>query len=103
MKMSMLHTVNKSPFDKNTLAACLRTSKDGSSILLIEDGIYAAMTGTAISDQIKEAMKTKKVYALKPDVDARGVQDKVMEGVEQIDYTGFVNLVVEHNSVQSWL
>jgi tRNA 2-thiouridine synthesizing protein B len=101
--MSMTHIINKSPFEKNALEACLRSSKDGSSILLIEDGIYAALDGTAISDQIKEAMKTKKVYALKPDVDARGVQSKVMDGIEQIDYTGFVNLVVENDKVQSWL
>lgn len=101
--MSMLHTVNKSPLQNSTLDSCLRMSKDGSSILLIEDGIYAAMNGTAVSDKIKEAMKTKKIYALKPDVDARGVQGKVMDGIEQVDYAGFVNLVVEHEKVQSWL
>ena len=101
--MTMLHTVNKSPLQNSTLDTCLRMSKDGSSILLIEDGIYAAMGGTAFSDRIKEAMKTKKIYALKPDVDARGIQGKVMDGIEQVDYAGFVNLVVEHDKVQSWL
>ena len=34
----MLHTVNKSPFEKNSLETCLRLAEDNSSILLIEDG-----------------------------------------------------------------
>jgi tRNA 2-thiouridine synthesizing protein B len=101
--MGLLHTVNKSPFEKNALDSCLRVAKDGSSILFIEDGIYAVLGGTVYSDKVKEAMKSKKIYALGPDVNARGVQSKVMDGVELIDYTGFVNLVTEHDSVQSWL
>ncbi len=99
----MLHTVNKSPFEKDSLAACLRMSKDGCAILLIEDAVYAATDGTAVSDQIKEAMKTKSVYALKPDVDARGMSGKVIDGIELIDYAGFVSLVADQNSTQSWL
>jgi len=101
--MTMLHTVNKSPFEKDSLNSCLRLSEDGSSILLIEDAIYAALEGTAASDSIKDAMKTKKVYALQDDINARGVKDKVMDGVEQVDYAGFVTLVTEHDTVQSWV
>ena len=101
--MAMLHTVNKSPFEKDSLTSCLRLSQDGSSILLIEDGIFAALDGTAVSDSVKEAMKTKKVYALQEDINARGMQGKVMDGVEQVDYAGFVNLVTEHDKVQSWV
>ena len=101
--MSMLHTVNKSTFEKDSLASCLRLSEDGSSILLIEDGVIAVIDGAANSDSIKEAMKTKKVYALTEDLNARGIQGKVMDGVEQVDYAGFVNLVTEHDKVQSWV
>ena len=101
--MSMLHTVNKSPFEKESMKSCLRLSADGSSILLIEDGIYAALEGTTFSDSIKEAMKSKKVYALQEDINARGVQSKLMDGVELVDYAGFVNLVTQHDKVQSWV
>ena len=101
--MAMLHTVNKSPFEKDSLKSCLRLSEDGSSILLIEDGIYAALQGTAVSDTVKDAMKSKKVYALQEDVNARGVQGKVMDGIEQVDYAGFVKLVTESDKVQSWV
>ena len=43
----MLHTVNKSPYERNTFDTCLAHVKKGSAILLIEDGVYAAMKGTA--------------------------------------------------------
>lgn len=99
----MLHTVNKSPFESNTLETCLRFTREGSALLLIEDGVYAAARATAVSKVVQEAMKRVPIYALKPDVDARGMQHRVMDGVRLVDYEGFVDLVVEHNAVQSWL
>ena len=99
----MLHTVNKSPFDHRTLETCLKFAKQGSAVLLIEDGVYAAGRDTAVSKQVQEALKSVSIYALKPDLDARGMQNRVMDGVHVVDYGGFVDLVVEHNTVQSWL
>ena len=50
----MLHTVNKSPFEKNSLQTCLRLSKPGSSILLIEDGVYGALKGSEVATRLGE-------------------------------------------------
>ncbi len=99
----MLHTVNKSPFDHNTLETCLRFARRGGALLLIEDGVYAATRDTAVAKQLQEAMKFVSIYALRPDVEARGMQDRVLDGVRLVDYGGFVDLVAEHNTVQSWL
>ena len=99
----MLHTVNKSPFENKALDSCLKFARKGSAVLLIEDGVYAAARNTAVSRQVEEAMKDVAIYALAPDVAARGMQDRVMDGVRLVDYGGFVDLVVEHNAVQSWL
>lgn len=41
----LLHTVNKSPFERNALESCLQHAKKGSSVLLIEDGVYGAIKG----------------------------------------------------------
>ena len=98
----MLHTVNKSPFDHNTFETCLKFARSGSAVLLIEDGVYAAVRDTAVSKQVQEALKSVSIYALKPDVEARGMHDRVMDGVRLVDYGGFVDLVAEHNAVQSW-
>jgi tRNA 2-thiouridine synthesizing protein B len=99
----MLHTVNKSPFEHKALDSCLRFARPGSAVLLIEDGVYAAAKDTAVSPRMQEALKTVTIYALKPDVEARGMQNRVMDGVRLVDYGGFVDLVVEHDAVQSWL
>ena len=99
----MLHTVNKSPFEHKALETCLRFARQGSAVLLIEDGVYAAAKDTAIAPKVQEALKGVQIYALKPDVEARGMQNRVMDGVRLVDYGGFVDLVAEHNAVQSWL
>lgn len=99
----MLHIVNKSPLEKNTLESCLGHAKAGSTILLIEDGVYAVTKGTTSESAVKKAMETCTVCALWPDLEARGMQDTVIDGVKQVDYNGFVDLVAENNTVQSWL
>ena len=103
MMKTLLHTVNKSPFDNGTLQTCLKFARQGSAVLLIEDGIYAAAKDTAVSKQVQEALKSVQIYALKPDVEARGMQNRVMDGIRLVDYEGFVDLVAEHSAVQSWL
>lgn len=99
----MLHIVNKSPFERNALDSCLRFGRDGSAVLLIEDGVYAATRGNVAESKVRAALGQMKIYALRPDLGARGMQDAVIEGVELVDYGGFVDLVASHNTVQSWL
>ena len=102
--MADLHTVNKSPFEKNSLERAIQFSLAGSSILLIEDGVYGATKGTAAEEMLKGAMGDKKVYALKPDLMARAIkEERVIDGVEIVDYAGFVDLVEATDKVQAWL
>ena len=98
----MLHTVNLSPFDHNALDTCLKFATAGSALLLIEDGVYAAAAGTAVSPRIRDAMQRVPIYALDADLRARGLHGRVMDGVRVVDYGGFVDLVTEHNAVSSW-
>ena len=99
----MLHIVNKSPAQTRTLESCLRLVKPGHALLLIEDAVYAATHGGAASSRIADALKTLKVYALQPDLEARGMAGQLLDGVQAIDYAGFVDLVAEHPNNQSWL
>jgi tRNA 2-thiouridine synthesizing protein B len=102
--MSVLHIVNKSPFEKNSLDSCLRLAKKGSAVLLIEDGVYAAQKNTALADKIDAAVIKHTVYALEPDLDARGIdKNAIIEGVSLVDYNGFVQLATEYSGAQSWL
>jgi tRNA 2-thiouridine synthesizing protein B len=100
----MLHTVNKSPFERNSLESCLRLAQKGNGVLLIEDGVYGAMQGTAKSDMVSNAMKNLSFYVLGPDLKARGMDEsKLIDGIKVVDYAGFVDLVTEYDTTQSWL
>ncbi|MGI9303586.1 MAG: sulfurtransferase complex subunit TusB [Gammaproteobacteria bacterium] len=100
----MLHTVNKSPFEKSSLDTCLRLAKPGSAILLIEDAVYAAVSGTQLEGKVKEAMTRHSVHVLAPDLKARGMNaEQLVDGIDLVDYDGFVDLVAEHRCVQAWL
>ena len=102
--MSILHTVNRSPFEKSSLESCVEHALDGSAVLLMEDAVYAAMDNTRFQDLVSGAMGRVKVYALGPDLKARGIaSERILSGVEIVDYEGFVDLAVTHDSVQAWL
>lgn len=100
----MLHIVNKSPFERNSLESCLRLAKPGSAILLIEDAAVAAVAGSGPARDIAARMEDISFYVLGPDVDARGLGGKdLVDGIEVVDYGGFVDLAAKEDSCQSWL
>ncbi len=96
--MSVLHIVNKSPYERNALDTCLRLSREGSAILLIEDGIYAAQKNSTAAAKLSDASGGRKIYVLQPDLDARGIgADQLLDGVSTVDYDGFVELTTEYD------
>jgi tRNA 2-thiouridine synthesizing protein B len=99
----VLHIVNKSPYEKSSLASCLTHALKGGAVLLIEDAVYAATKGNAAEDAVRRALQELPVYALGPDLEARGMAGAVIDGVKVVDYGGFVDLVAEHRTSQSWL
>lgn len=98
----MLHTVNKSPNSSNCLESCIRYAEQGSAILLIEDGVYACLSGAVASASLADIRDKFELFALEADLDARGISERVIEGVQKIDYAGFVELAARHDKVQSW-
>jgi len=98
--MSMLHLVNKSPYERNSLSTCVGYVKEGDALLLIEDGVYAAVKGGGAAAQLQGL----DVSVLGPDLAARGIgEDKLADGVKVVDYAAFVDLVEAKDKVQSWL
>ena len=101
--MSTLHTINKSPFAHATLASCLQVCGKQDGILLLEDGVFGALVSAPCAKELSAMIEEgTKVYALKGDVNARGLQEKIRADVQLTDYNGFVQLSIEHNCVQSW-
>lgn len=98
----MLHIINKSPLSTNSLDSCLRVTESG-EILLIEDAVVAATKGSALEGKMREVMGKIKIHVLMPDLEARGLADRLMDGVTAVDYGGFVDLVAANKNCQSWL
>ncbi len=98
----MLHIINKSPLTSVTLDTCLNTATGG-DILLIEDAVYAATRGNAVEARLRAAMGQFKIHVLLPDLEARGLGDRLIEGVLPVGYGDFVDLVSNNKTCQSWL
>ena len=96
----LLHTVSKSPASSSALESCLRCLADGAIILLLEDGVYAALQGSAWADAIADS--TKCCYVILADAAARGLEDKLDRRFLTAGYDDFVRLSTECHAVQSW-
>jgi tRNA 2-thiouridine synthesizing protein B len=105
--MSALHTVNKSPHSSSALASCLAHATQDAAIILIEDGVYAALAGAKPAPGVAELAAIAArgaLHALGPDLVARGIADsKLIAGTKVVDYEGFVDLTVAHSPVMAWL
>jgi tRNA 2-thiouridine synthesizing protein B len=102
--MSTLHTVNKSPYERNALKSCLDHLSAGDLVLLIEDGVLAARKGGAFAQVLGDVGRSCKIYALNPDLAARGIGvGDLVEGIQTVDYGGFVDLAADATRVCAWL
>ena len=101
--MSLLHTMNKSPFQHGTLRDCLTLCSPGDALLLLEDGAYAALASSpcreALQHQINDGLSC---YVLSADLNARIHKQTLIEGIELASDADFVDLVLQHSSTQSW-
>ena len=98
--MSILHLANKSPYERNWLDTCVAYYKDGDAVLLIEDGIYAAIKAGSLAAKLEGL----EVAVLGADLAARGIpEDRLIDGVKIVGYGDFVDLVEAKDKTQSWL
>jgi tRNA 2-thiouridine synthesizing protein B len=101
--MAVLHLVNRSPGTSLALAQCLHRAGPGDALLLLEGGVYAALQDHEFAARLRLAMRHLAVYALSPDLEARGIAEgEVTEGISLVDYAGFVHLSLSHRPIMSW-
>ncbi len=91
-----LMMVNQSPWDcslERPLKVLAGAASGG--ILLMQDGVLFAAT-----DHGRELLgEGHQVYALRQSVEARGLSDRLLEGVELVDYRRVVDLIMEEYDV----
>jgi tRNA 2-thiouridine synthesizing protein B len=95
----MLHTLAHSPWQCD-MATLLRTVRSGDDLLLISDGVIAALEGGQHLELLLNAPIT--VHVLKEDIDARGLSGQISSSVVRVGYTDFVSLAVKHETQMRW-
>ncbi|NIG79312.1 sulfurtransferase complex subunit TusB [Klebsiella sp. Ap-873] len=95
----MLHTLRHSPFQCD-ITEILRYTQPGDDLLLIEDGVIAALNGSRALELLLSAPIT--VHALQEDVEARGLVAQISSKVERVGYTDFVRLTIKHSQQFTW-
>ncbi|GLY63226.1 protein TusB [Pectobacterium carotovorum subsp. carotovorum] len=95
----MLHTLSCSPYHAD-LDTLLRGLDKGDALVLLQDGIIAALAGGNIIHRLLDSAVP--LYALRPDVIARGITEQISNNVTLIDYNQFVQLTVEHPQQLAW-
>jgi len=99
----MLHIVNRAAFDRAAVDRLLSRIGAGHTLMLIENGVYMAKSGSAAAGRLQRALSDLTVCALAPDLAARGIMpDEVIAGVALLDYEGFVDLAVDNAVIHSW-
>ncbi len=93
----ILHTLNRSPFTHNHLSLCLKRMSTNDALLLLEDGVLAALQ----SQPLAESIKNIKCFAIANDIEARGLTS-LIPNITLIDFNRFVELSCEYDTVLSW-
>lgn len=89
----MLYTISTSPFQCD-FTSILRIIKPKSTILLIQDGVIAAIRHSTHLNEFHK--KNADVYALSVDINARGLQNMISELIILASYHDFVRLTADH-------
>jgi tRNA 2-thiouridine synthesizing protein B len=99
--MSTLHVLSDSPFTDSRLSTCLRLLGREDAILLCGDATYALNASTAARQALDAQADSLKLFVLDEDATARGIE--LPDWVKPVDYSGFVELSVRYDKVNTWL
>lgn len=99
--MSTLHIVSSSALETNALQSALKVASPGDAILLIENGVYAAVNASQMIQLMDCAARGLKVFVLGEDVDARALP-ALPTDINKASYTDFVDLVCQYHNSVSW-
>lgn len=95
----MLHTLSHSPFQCD-FNAMLRLLKEGDDVLLLQDGVLAALESSQALESLRLAPIS--LYVLQDDVMARGLSAQISAIATAVSYTEFVALTVKQTQQVAW-
>ncbi len=95
----MLYTLMHSPWQCD-IESLLLLLQPGDDLLLLQDGVTAALQGSTMLTRLSAAAAT--LWVLEDDVIARGLSAQISTKIGQLDYTGFVALTTKHQQQVAW-
>lgn len=95
----ILHTINAIPASP-AFFDCMAIVGAADAVLLMGDGVYAALAGTAPCIQLQECGAP--VYVLRADAAGAGVFGQLADSITVIDMVGFVELSENFPRQQAW-
>jgi len=95
-----LHTINKQTSD--CVSHCLNALAENDTVLLIEDGVYAAMTGCSAAEHWQQLPDGVTCLALADELAAGGIRGQIAATVQPASWEEFVALCTRHDKVISW-
>ncbi len=95
----MLYNLSVAPY-KCDLSALLRLVTPADTVLLLQDGVTAAVHD---SESLNVLLRSKaSLCALQEDIAARGLESLISGKIRVINYNDFVKLTVEHRQCMTW-
>lgn len=95
----MLYTLLQSPWQCD-LDSLLLLLNEGDDLLLLQDGVTAAIVNSQMLEKLSTSPAT--LWVLAEDVAARGLIEQISTKVARLDYTGFVALTAKHQQQVAW-
>lgn len=95
----VLHTLNATGLSP-AYSDCLRLLQPDDALLLLGDGVYAGLAGSAAARQLANTGVT--LYVLADDARAAGVTDRLSPEITVTDYSGFVALSEHYPRQIAW-
>ena len=97
-----LHILSVSPYAGPCFDQCRRALAPGDTLLLLCDGVYAALQDGECAPMLGALAATVEVHALGDDCAARGISSRLLPEVRITDFAGFVDLACRHPRSISW-
>ena len=95
----MLHLIYQSPLQ----AATLQRIAQNDAALFLENTTLHLLKNSTQSLEIKTLSLSAQLFVLMSDIETRGIHSaELIDGVNIIDYAGWVSLTTEHQTIQSW-
>lgn len=94
----ILHILNRPPSSSLVYREALAAMSDTDRLLLVEDGVLGALTSQVRHFQQVEG----RLFVLREDLHARGLEGQCDASVQVVDVDGFVTLTEEADKTVSW-